>query len=99
MGPSPLLAPEHGQNLPDEERREDERGPGELHRREPVPGEPVAEEGGEDGLGGEDDRRAGRRYALLDGGLDVERQSRGDEAGETNGAEDLARRHYHRLEE
>src|SRR5215211_2900473 len=95
----PLLAPQHRQDLPHEERGEDECGAGELHGREPVPSEPVAEEGGEDGLGGEYDRRSRRRYALLNGGLDVESPGRGSEAGEGDGEEDLPRRRHHRLEE
>src|SRR3712207_2909560 len=73
-----LLAPERGQHLPDEERREDEGGTGYLQCGEPVSGEPVAKKGCEDRFHGEDDRRPGCRYVLLDGSLYVERRRRGD---------------------
>ena len=90
---------EYRQHLADEERREDQGGPEDLESDETVAGEPVPEEGGEDGLHGQDHRRPGRRDALLDEGLHPERPRRCNQARRHEGEPDLPWREGDRLEE
>src|SRR5215210_1001084 len=77
------LAPaEHGYYLADHERGEDHERAEDLDSHEPVAREPVAEEGGEDGLHRQDDRGARSRDVLLHRGLHQESACRGQEPGD-----------------
>jgi hypothetical protein len=61
--------PEAGRHLPRQEGAQDEDAPEDLDGDEPVPRQPVAEKGREEGLRGEDDRRPCGRDVLLRRGL------------------------------
>src|SRR5215212_9057354 len=68
-----LLAPaQHGHQLADHEGGKDHEGAEDLDRNESVTREPVAEEGGEDGLHGQDDGGPRGRDVLLHRGLHQE---------------------------
>src|SRR5215210_4176811 len=72
--------PQYRYNLSDYEGGEDHERAEDLDSHEPVPREPVAEEGGEDGLHGQDDRGARSRDVLLHRGLHQESAGRGEQS-------------------
>src|SRR5919112_498264 len=76
-----LAPPQHGQHLPDHEGGEDHERAEDLECHEAVSCEPVAEEPGEDGFHGHDDRGPGRRDVLLHRSLHQESAGRRQKPG------------------